>query len=156
MKQDATNSLRSMTSGVLLVSSHTTRKSVIPRRPWISRRNGSTMFVNSARVKSSFSSNITFFAASPIARSMTRNSRRTLMRSNADGRDSAVLSPNSTVPWPQHRHDWVDTRLVHHIAVTLCWVERKCRYTKVLTTTCSRRGEPRCRFQISCRHDTRS
>ena len=98
MKILATNLFDSTTLGGLLDASHTTRKSVIPLRPFISRRNGSTMFTNSARVNSSLNSNITFLPAAPIARSIPKNNLRTFILSNADGLDEFVLSPNNKIP----------------------------------------------------------
>ena len=96
----ATNLFDSTTLGGLLVASHITRKSVIPLRPLISRRNGSTTFTNSARVNSSLNSNITFLPAAPIARSIPKNNLRTFILSNADGLAEFVLSPNSITPSP--------------------------------------------------------
>ena len=96
----AINSFLSITAPVLFVSSHTTLKSVIPRRPCISLKNGSTTLTNSALVNSSLNSNITFFAALDIALSTTKNNRRTLILSNALGRPKNVLSPNRSTPWP--------------------------------------------------------
>jgi hypothetical protein len=78
---------------VLFVESQTTKKSVIPRRPLTSRRNGFTRFRNCARVKSSLNSNNVYLAETAIAFSRTMNSRRTLIRSKADGFSRRVLSP---------------------------------------------------------------
>ena len=100
MKIDAMNSFLSMTAAVLFVESQTTLKSVIPLRPCISLKKGSTMFTNSARVNSSLNSNITFLPAIAIALSIPKNSLLTFILSNAEGLDSLVLSPNNMIPWP--------------------------------------------------------
>ena len=55
-KISATNSFLSITSPVLFVSSQTTKKSVIPRLPCTSLKNGSTMFLKLALVNSSLNS----------------------------------------------------------------------------------------------------
>ncbi len=93
-----TNSFLSITSGVLFDSSQTTRKSKIPRRPWTSRKYGSTRFTNCALVNWSLNSNREKRAARARAFSRTINNLRTLIRSNALGLDRSVLSPNNTIP----------------------------------------------------------
>ncbi len=100
MKISAINSFLSITSPVLLVSSHTTKKSVIPRLPCTSLRKGSTMFLKFALVNSSLNSNNWNLEAVDIAFSNTINSLLTLILSNAEGEVNPVLSPNKTVPCP--------------------------------------------------------
>ena len=100
MKILAINSFLSITAGVLLVSSATTLKSVIPRLPFTSRNTGSTILTNSALVNSSLNSKSTCSAALAIALSRTKNNLRTLILSNAEGLASFVLSPNSITPAP--------------------------------------------------------
>ena len=56
IKISAMNSFLSITSPVLLVSSQTTKKSVIPRLPCTSLKNGSTMFLKFVLVNSSLNS----------------------------------------------------------------------------------------------------
>jgi len=85
---------------VLLVVSQTTKKSVTPLRPLTSLKNGSTRFLNCALVNSSLNSNSCAFAAVDIAFSIVLNNLRTLIRSNADGFESNVLSPKRSVPSP--------------------------------------------------------
>src|SRR5210317_2323423 len=100
MKISATNSFLSITSPVLLVSSHTTKKSVIPLRPCTSLRKGSTMFLKFALVNSSLNSNNWNLEAVEIAFSKVMNNLLTFILSNALGFDNPVLSPNNTVPCP--------------------------------------------------------
>ena len=100
MNISATNWLLSITLPVLFVSSQITKKSVIPRRPLTSRKNGSTILRKFARVNSSLNSNNMLLDAVEIAFSKTINSRRTLIRSNAEARFCEVLSPNNIVPCP--------------------------------------------------------
>src|SRR5210317_2293804 len=100
MKISAINSFLSITSPVLLVSSHTTKKSVIPLLPCTSLKNGSTMFLKFALVNSSLNSNSWNLEAVEIAFSNTINNLLTLILSNADGALNPVLSPNRTVPCP--------------------------------------------------------
>src|SRR6056300_132599 len=99
-KISALNSFLSMTSPVLLVSSHTTKKSVIPLLPLTSLRKGSTMFLNCALVNSSLNSNNWNLEAVEIAFSKVIKSLLTFILSNALGADKPVLSPNNTVPCP--------------------------------------------------------
>src|SRR5210317_295117 len=99
-KISAINSFLSTTSPVLFVSSHTTKKSVIPLRPCTSLRKGSTMFLKFALVNSSLNSNNWNLEAVEIAFSKVMNSLLTLILSNAEGADNPVLSPNNTVPCP--------------------------------------------------------
>ena len=100
MKILAINSFRSITAAVLFDSSQTTLKSVIPLRPFTSLKTGSTILTNSALVNSSLNSKSTFSAALEIALSSTKKSRRTLIRSNAEGLPRPVLSPKRTSPCP--------------------------------------------------------
>src|SRR3990170_138032 len=102
------NLLLSITSGVLLVASQTTKKSVRPRLPFTSRRYGLIRFLNCALVKSSLNSNSVYLAATAIAFSRTINNLRTLILSNADGFSRRVLSPNKYTPRPG-----VDTTGLH-------------------------------------------
>ena len=97
-KISAINSFLSITSPVLLVSSHTTKKSVIPLRPCTSLRKGSTMFLKFARVNSSLNSNNWNLEAVAIAFSKVINNLLTLILSKALGEVNPVLSPNNTVP----------------------------------------------------------
>ena len=71
-----------------------------PRFASTSLKNGSTMFLKFALVSSSFNSKSCASAALSRACSTVRNKRRTLILSNADANDSAVLSPNRSVPTP--------------------------------------------------------
>ena len=96
----AMNSLRSITSGVLLVSSQTSKKSVIPRFACTSLRNGSTMFTKLLRVPASLSSKSCACAAFSIACSIVMNNLRTLILSKALSYDKAVLSPKRMIPEP--------------------------------------------------------
>ena len=100
MKISARNSFLSTTSPVLLVASHTTVKSVIPRLPCTSLKKGLTAFLKSFLVNSSLNSKSCAFAAIAIAFSSTINNLRTLILLNADSLDSKVLSPNNWVPFP--------------------------------------------------------
>ena len=100
MKILAINSFLSIPAGVLLVSSATTLKSVIPLRPLTSLKTGSIIFTNSALVNSSLNSKSTCSAALDIALSSIKNSLLTLILSNADALLSPVLSPNSITPAP--------------------------------------------------------
>ena len=101
-KMSATNSFLSITDDVLFVSSHTTLKSVMPRRPLTSRKNGSMRFLNCERVNASLNSKSWNFAAVEIAFSRTINNLRTLILSKALGLVRIVLSPNRTVPSPHN------------------------------------------------------
>ena len=58
------------------------------------------MFLKFALVNSSFNSKSCASAALSRACSTVRNRRRTLILSNADANDNAVLSPKSNVPTP--------------------------------------------------------
>lgn len=99
-KMSALNSFLSMTAAVLFEVSHTTKKSVTPRLPCTSLKNGSIIFLNCALVNSSLNSNSWNLEAVEIAFSKTINNLLTFILSNADGVDNPVLSPNNTVPWP--------------------------------------------------------
>ena len=85
---------------MLLVSSQTTKKSVIPLLPWTSLRKGSTIFLKFALVNSSLNSNSWNLEAVAIAFSNTMNNLLTFILSNAEGAANPVLSPKRTVPWP--------------------------------------------------------
>ena len=100
-KISAMNSFLSITSPVLLVSSQTTKKSVIPLLPCTSLKKGSTMFLKFALVNSSLNSKSWNLEAVAIAFSKVINSLLTLILSNAEGADNPVLSPNkySTLSW---------------------------------------------------------
>ena len=98
MNISAINSFLSITSPVLLVSSHTTKKSVIPLLPCISLRKGSTMFLKFALVNSSLNSKSWNLEAVDIAFSNKINSLLTFILSKALGVVRPVLSPNKTVP----------------------------------------------------------
>ena len=87
-------------SGVLLVSSQITTKSVIPRFALTSRRNGSTILTKLDLVITSLNSKSCALAALSIESSMVRNKRRTLILSKADANASAVLSPKRMIPAP--------------------------------------------------------
>ena len=100
MKSSATNSLRSITFGVLFVSSQTTRKSVIPCCAEISFRYPLIVARKLERVTSSLISKRTPLPSASTLFSILRKRRRTLIRSNADGEARAVLSPNNTAPDP--------------------------------------------------------
>ena len=100
MKISAMNSFLSITCPVLLVSSHTTKKSVIPRLPCTSLMKGSTMFLKLALVNSSLNSKSWNLEAVAIAFSKVMNNLLTLILSKALGLARPVLSPNNTVPWP--------------------------------------------------------
>src|SRR6056300_1281711 len=100
MNISAINSFLSITSPVLLVSSHTTKKSVIPRLPCTSLRKGSTMFLKLALVNSSLNSKSWNLEAVDIAFSKVINNLLTFILSNALGVDKPVLSPNKIVPCP--------------------------------------------------------
>ena len=95
-----TKLLVSTTLPGLFEPSHTTLKSVIPRRPCTSLKKGSTILTNCDRVNSSLNSNNIDLAALEIAFSKTINNLRTLIWSNADGAVCIVLSPNKTTPEP--------------------------------------------------------
>ena len=97
-KMSATNSFLSITSPVLLLASAITLKSLIPLRPCMSLRNGSTKFLNCALVNSSLNSNNWNLAAVAIAFSRSKNSLLTFILSKALGLVNAVLSPNKTTP----------------------------------------------------------
>ena len=98
IKISALNSFLSITSPVLLVSSQTTKKSVIPRLPCTSLKNGSTMFLKLALVNSSLNSKSWNLEAVDIAFSKVINSLLTFILSKALGLARPVLSPNNTVP----------------------------------------------------------
>ena len=100
MNSSATNSLRSITAGVLFEESQTTKKSVIPCCATMSFKYELIFERNPVRVTSSLSSNRTPLASASTLDSMLRNSLRTLILSNAEGEARAVLSPNSTAPVP--------------------------------------------------------
>ena len=100
IKISALNSFLSITAAVLLVSSATTLKSVIPLRPLTSLKTGSMILTNSALVNSSLNSKSTCSAALDIALSNVKNYLLTLILSNADALLSPVLSPNSITPAP--------------------------------------------------------
>ena len=85
MKISGANSFLSITSPVLLVSSQTTKKSVIPRLPCTSLKKGSTMFLKFALVNSSLNSNNWNLEAVDIAFSKVMNNLLTLILSNAEG-----------------------------------------------------------------------
>ena len=80
--------------------SHITWKSVTPRLPLTSLKNGSTILRKFALVNSSLNSNNCALAAVEIAFSSAMNNLRTLILSNADGLLSRVLSPNNIIPCP--------------------------------------------------------
>ena len=96
----ALNSFLSITLPGLFVSSHTTKKSVIPLRPCTSLKNGSITFLKLALVNSSLNSKSWNLAAVDIAFSNTMNNRLTLILSKALGAANPVLSPKRTVPIP--------------------------------------------------------
>ena len=96
----ATNLFPSITAPVLLVVSHITWKSVTPRLPLTSLKNGSTILRKFALVNSSLNSNNCALAAVEIAFSSAMNNLRTLILSNAEGLLSRVLSPNNIIPCP--------------------------------------------------------
>ena len=88
-----------MTESVLLVSSHNTEKSVRPLLFFTSLRKGSTAALNCALVNASLNSKSCAFAAVAIAFSNTMKSLLTLILSNAEDDDNAVLSPKRIVPY---------------------------------------------------------
>ena len=96
----AQNSFLSILSAVLLDSSHTTLKSMIPLLDLTSFKYGVTRDTNCDLVNESLNSNNENFAAVAIAFSKTMNSLRTLILSNALGFDRAVQSPKRIVPSP--------------------------------------------------------
>ena len=99
-KIEHTNSFLSITESVLFVSSHNTEKSMRPLLFLTSLRKGSTAALNCALVNASLNSKSCALAAVAIAFSRTMNNLLTLILSNAEGVDNAVLSPKSSVPWP--------------------------------------------------------
>ena len=100
IKSSATNSLRSITAGVLLDVSQTTKKSVIPCCATMSFKYALIFERNPERVTSSLSSNRTALASDSTLDSILRKRRRTLILSNAEGDARAVLSPNNIAPDP--------------------------------------------------------
>ena len=87
-----------MTESVLLVSSHNTEKSVRPF--YSSHLLGKVLLqdLNCALVNASLNSK-SCVAAVAIAFSNTMKSLLTLILSNAEDDDNAVLSPKRIVPW---------------------------------------------------------
>ena len=124
IKISAINSFLSITSPVLLVSSHTTKKSVIPLLPCTSLKKGSTMFLKFALVNSSLNSNNWNLEAVAIAFSKVMNNLLTLILSKALGAVNPVLSPKRTVPCPGNVAG-IYSCSVQFVSLVFSWIKRK-------------------------------
>ena len=122
-KISATNSFLSITSPVLLVSSHTTKKSVIPLLLVLLLKR----FYNVSKVRSC-KFIIEFkkleFRSSRNCFSKVMNNLLTLILSKALGAVNPVLSPKRTVPCPGNVAG-IYSCSVQFVSLRLCWIKRK-------------------------------